>query len=149
MTLQLYSKHFVDIVFGEGQLGFRIGKNDEDFSVIKGYSQKDDGTRLPLEVVEDWIGYEQGCGVIKKGDFIYAINGEKVIFESPNDVKAKLKKSKRPMTVRFAKPVSKSHYKTITTPDGEKKTKKWGDSDVLLLIHDYDCRIICQFVVLV
>lgn len=50
MALQLFSKYFVDIVFGEGQLGFRIGKNDEDFSVVKGYAQKDDGTRLPLEV---------------------------------------------------------------------------------------------------
>lgn len=58
-----------------------------------------------------------------------------MIFESPKDVKEKLKNSKRPMTVRFAKPVSKSHYKTITTPDGEKKIKKWGDRDVLLLIQ--------------
>ena len=54
MSLQLYSKYFVDIVFGEGQLGFRIGKNDEGFSVVKGYAQKEDGTRLPLEV-------EVGC----------------------------------------------------------------------------------------
>lgn len=38
------------------------------------------------------------------------------------------------MTVRFAKPISKSHYKTITTPSGEKKTKKWGDSDVCVVV---------------
>ena len=50
MALKLYSKHFVDIVFGECQLGFRIGKNDEDFSVVKGYAEKEDGTRPPLEV---------------------------------------------------------------------------------------------------
>ena len=46
------------------------------------------------------------------------------------------------MTVRFAKPISKSHYKTITIPSGEKKTKKWGDSDVcvvvsIIIMQDY------------
>lgn len=56
MSLQLYSKYLVDIVFGEGQLGFRIGKNDEDFSIVKGYVQKDDGTRLPLEVYVFYMG---------------------------------------------------------------------------------------------
>lgn len=38
------------------------------------------------------------------------------------------------MTVRFAKPISKSHYKTITTPSGEKKIKKWGDNDVCVVM---------------
>lgn len=67
----------------------------------------------------------------------------------PNDVKAKLKKSKRPMTVRFAKPISKSQYQTITTPNGEKKTKKWGDSDVKSMIPCLPYRIIFLFVLLI
>ena len=134
MALKLYSKYFVDIVFGEGQLGFRIGKNDEEYSIVKGYVQKEDGTRLPLEVNVDRHCHEQGCGAVKKGDLIYAVNGETVIFMSINDVKDKLKKSKRPMTVRFVKPVSKSHYKTITAPNGEKRIKMWGDSDVSLFL---------------
>ena len=149
MSLQLYSKYFVDIVFGEGQLGFRIGKNDEGFSVVKGYAQKEDGTRLPLEVEVSCMCDLQGCGAITKGDFIYAVNGESVIYMTPNDVKERLKKSKRPMTVRFAKPVSKSHYKTITTPNGEKKIKKWGDSDVCIRMSKLLFRIIYQSVLIV
>ena len=66
----------------------------------------------------------------------------------PNNVKAKLKKTKRPMTVRFARPISKSLYQTITTPNGEKKTKKWGDSDVESTIGSLPCRTIYPFVLL-
>lgn len=67
---------------------------------------------------------------MKKGDYIIAVNGEPVIFLGPREVKSKLKKSPRPMTVRFAHPCSKEDYTTITSPDGFKKTKKWDDSDV-------------------
>ena len=50
MDLQVYSKSCVDIVFGEGSLGFRMGKTDDGYSVVKGYGEKDAGTNLPLEV---------------------------------------------------------------------------------------------------
>lgn len=50
MAFNLYSKSVVDIVFGEGPLGFIIGKNEDDFSLLKGFDTKEDGTRLPLEV---------------------------------------------------------------------------------------------------
>ena len=50
MPLHLYSKSVVDIVFGEGPLGFVIGKNEENFSLLKSFDTKEDGTRLPLEV---------------------------------------------------------------------------------------------------
>lgn len=53
MAFNLYSKSVVDIVFGEGPLGFIIGKNEDDFSLLKGFDTKEDGTRLPLEVVLD------------------------------------------------------------------------------------------------
>ncbi len=48
----------------------------------------------------------------------------------PKEVKSRLKKSSRPMTVRFARPCSKSHYKTIVSPEGEKKTQMWSTQDV-------------------
>lgn len=50
MSLQLYSKAFVDIIFGEGLLGFRLGKTDDDYAVVKGFDKKEDGSSQPLEV---------------------------------------------------------------------------------------------------
>ena len=130
MSFNLYSQSVVDIVFGEGPLGFIIGKNEDDFSMLKGFDTKEDGTRLPLEVHKDSHTYLQGCGAVHKGDFIIAVNGEPVTFLGPRDVKGKLKKSPRPLTVRFAHHCSKEDYKTITSPEGEKKTQKWRDDDV-------------------
>ena len=45
MSLQVYSESFVDVVFGDGPLGFRLGKTDEDFPVVKGFETKEDGTK--------------------------------------------------------------------------------------------------------
>ena len=53
MPLHLYSKSVVDIIFGEGPLGFIIGKDDDDYSLLKTFDTKEDGTRLPLEVGVD------------------------------------------------------------------------------------------------
>ena len=50
MSLQLYSKTFVDINYGEGLLGFRLGKTDDDYPVVKGFDKKEDGSSQPLEV---------------------------------------------------------------------------------------------------
>lgn len=72
----------------------------------------------------------QGCGAIHKGDFIIEVNGESVVFLKPKEVKSKLKKSSRPLTVRFARPCSSKHYRTIYSPEGEKKIQKWSNQDV-------------------
>ena len=53
MPLHLYSKSVGDIVFGEGPLGLVIGKNEENFSLLKNFDTKEDGTRPPLEVEMD------------------------------------------------------------------------------------------------
>ena len=50
MALQLYSNTFVDIIYGEGLLGFRLGKTDDDYPVVKGFDKKEDGSSQPLEV---------------------------------------------------------------------------------------------------
>ena len=54
MSLRLYSKYFTDVVFGEGPLGFIIGKTEDGYSIMKRFDTKDEGTRLPLEVWR-WI----------------------------------------------------------------------------------------------
>ena len=59
-----------------------------------------------------------------------SINGESVVFLEPKEVKAKLKTAPRPMTVRFVRQCSESHYSSVTTPEGEKRVKKWIDGDV-------------------
>ena len=52
-----------------------------------------------------------------------SINGESVVFLEPKEVKAKLKSAPRPMTVRFVRQCSESHYSSVTTPEGEKRVK--------------------------
>ena len=59
-----------------------------------------------------------------------AVNGESVVFMEPKEVKAKLKSASRPMTVRFVRQCSESHFSTATTPSGQKRVKKWIDGDV-------------------
>ena len=120
---------------------FQIGENIiakcAYYSYTESRLESIEGSGDMYESVDDFtvISYDSGWPYnVSWSDFVYAINGEKVIFLSPNEVKSKLKTSKRPMTVRFAKPISKSHYKTITTPSGEKKTKKWGDNDVCVVM---------------
>ena len=73
----------------------------------------------------------QATKSVKKGYFVFAINGESVVFLTPKEVKSKLKASKRPMKVRFCKPCSKSDQKEIKTPNNEKRLQKWEDSDVI------------------
>ena len=41
------------------------------------------------------------------------------------------------MTVRFARPCSKSHYRTIYSPEGEKKIQKWSSQDVGVVRSGY------------
>lgn len=48
------------------------------------------------------------------------------------EVKDILRIEKRPLTICFARPCSRSHWKKLLMPGGEIKIQKWGDSDVFV-----------------
>ena len=55
------------------------------------------------------------------------------------EVRNILRNAKRPLSICFACPCSRSHWKKILMPNGETKIQKWGDSDVIVG-SGYDCR---------
>ena len=50
MALKVYSKYCREVIFGNGPLGFTLGKTEDGFSIVTDYERRDDGSAFPLEV---------------------------------------------------------------------------------------------------
>ena len=50
MALKVYSKYCREVIFGNGPLGFSLGKTEDGFVIVKDYERRADGSTLPLEV---------------------------------------------------------------------------------------------------
>lgn len=50
LLMKLYSDNLVDIVFGEGPLGFRIGESDYGNAIVAGFTEREDEPPFPLQV---------------------------------------------------------------------------------------------------
>ena len=50
MALKVYSKYCREVIFGNGPLGFSLGKTEDGFVIVKDYERRTDGSILPLEV---------------------------------------------------------------------------------------------------
>ncbi|KAK8803636.1 hypothetical protein WA158_001330 [Blastocystis sp. Blastoise] len=113
--MDLYSYFLCDVTFGEGSLYFSVKKNDNDLPIVKSFRQTDKGYAAPIERLD----------AIHEDDFIIAINGESTLGLPFKEIKEKLAKTPRPMTIRFAKPIPKNEWKKIVLPSGETITKQW------------------------
>ena len=52
MALQLYSASCVDVIFGEKELGFVVGKSTDNFPIVISFLRHKDNSLYPLEVVQ-------------------------------------------------------------------------------------------------
>ena len=48
--MKLYSDNFVDIIFGEGPLGFRIGESQYGNAIVAAFTEKEGLPKYPLQV---------------------------------------------------------------------------------------------------
>ena len=48
--MKLYSDTFVDIVFGEGSLGFRIGESEDGNAIVAAFTEREGEDPFPLQV---------------------------------------------------------------------------------------------------
>lgn len=49
--MKLYCDNLVDIIFGEGPLGFRIGESSYGNVIVAGFTEKEDQPPFPLQVI--------------------------------------------------------------------------------------------------
>lgn len=50
LLMKLYCDNLVDIIFGEGPLGFRIGESSYGNVIVAGFTEKEDQPPFPLQV---------------------------------------------------------------------------------------------------
>lgn len=60
------------------------------------------------------------------------VNKRVVFLMNGKEVSEMIRKSKRPLRIRFAKPCDKTRWKSLLMPDGSQGVQKWDDSDVSL-----------------
>lgn len=51
--MKLYSDNFVDIIFGEGPLGFRIGESEDGNAIVAAFTEREGEDPFPLQVTSE------------------------------------------------------------------------------------------------
>lgn len=74
----------------------------------------------------------KGLNTIERGDYILLVNKRVVYLMNGKEVGEIIRKSGRPLRIRFAKPCDKTRWKSLLMPDGSQSVQKWDDSDVSL-----------------